>query len=93
MSCKGKCKDDEKCKWRKSKPDAHGSIREWCGCGETEPDYCHLVFYTPGRGAGGGDPEVFCAGDCKKEKKCKLKEKFIGDGATGKVYELTCSCK
>jgi hypothetical protein len=97
--CEGHCPDKKThCKVMKGKPDHHGGVREWCGCPNDidEPKDCHLVVYHPGPGAGGGPPEIFCAGnECKDGYHCPEKpiETMIANvPGGGKVVWLTCTC-
>jgi hypothetical protein len=98
--CEGDCPDKKtRCRVIQGKPDHHGGVREWCGCpGDPpkEPQDCHLVVYKPGKGTGGGPPEIFCAGNgCNKGYHCPEEpiETVIADvPGGGKVVWLTCSC-
>jgi hypothetical protein len=97
--CEGHCPDKKThCKVMQGKPDHHGGVREWCGCPDdpNEPKDCHLVVYKPGKGTGGGPPEIFCAGnECKEGHHCPEKplESVIANvPGGGKVVWLTCSC-
>jgi|GEM_PF-7116462 len=96
-TCDGTCPDKKtKCAVIEGKPDQHGGVREWCGCpDEHEPPDCHLVVYKPGKGTGGGPPEVICAGaGCPEGKHCpeKPSEKVVHEGEAGKVVEYLCEC-
>ena len=94
LSCTGTCPDGTACTWQSTR-DHHGSTREWCGCGPTEPtDECFLVFYTPGQGVGGGPPEVICPPrDCNPGKQCKPKETLVASGGGVELYDITCGCQ
>lgn len=96
LSCSGTCPDGTDCEWQVSE-DHHGATREWCGCGETEPtDECFLVFYTPGEGTGGGDPEVICPPrNCDPGQTCSPVEEFRArDEQTGaEIWDVSCACQ
>lgn len=69
LLCDGDCPRSQTCKKRSSR-DHHGSVREWCGCTDTEPTDCHVVLYTIGRGenrARAGQKEILCAGGCESD--------------------------
>ena len=92
LICQGECPDGGNCEPRQSQ-NQHGGVREWCGCGEEEPPHCHIVLYTPGPGEGGGQPQVFCAGQCQDGQPCRLREQLIHEVDGIQVFHLFCACE
>jgi hypothetical protein len=75
LVCSGKCKDDSDCV-KRSAPNLHGGVREWCGCrGSDEPTACHTVIYRRGNGESHpGQHVILCAGGCNEPEHCVLLE-------------------
>ncbi len=91
LGCRGTCPDGRPCQTHR-RENHHGGIREWCGCEDTEPRGCHIVLYRPGRGEGGGEPRVFCAGACPDGRACRIQETLVAQADGTKVFRYTCEC-
>ncbi len=97
--CLGPCQDaTQACKPDKSR-NSHGGVREWCDCKQdgmedtTSPNSCHPVVYTPGKGEGGGPPQVLCAGACATGATCR--QVIVASGGTNghtELEDITCRC-
>ena len=95
LSCTGNCPQEQEC-IKRSSTDHHGSVREWCGCTDTEDTVsaksCHIVLYTPGEGVGGGEQSYFCAGSCPDGEECKIKETGRAESEGITVIQYKCAC-
>lgn len=63
--------------------DGKGNRRSWCGCGEEEPNGCHLIFYKPSMGT----EMIFCSG----EPGCAIARDTVSMSPQGGLIEVRCA--
>ena len=86
LICYGNCSDGSQCEPRRINDPQSGGYREFCGCSEEPPPYCHIeIVWDPEKGC----HCVRCVGHCPNDQQqCQLRMERVGES----TFIYSCRC-